>query len=244
MGEHSTYVCPVDVREVREAGTFDDFRDGLAQAILNLVIANEIGGVTRGVYVYGTSFARMSMLRSGWTNAFGGLIPLVIEDSSTPAQDVHMQLADILVQKAFPSNMPWNLYDSIKNELNAESVQTFDEYLQAVMTETFGNEIPEENLVPVPNPPVPSTINFKQDRVDNNPCTDGAGSSQDTSAECNTLRDRLDVLRKLNILIVQVDTTAMSFLLHYPDRKKDDQSNGPQVPLNYTLTPSGMVVDM
>ena len=67
---------------VRPVGTLEDFQNGLADTISSLVMANELGRTTRAMYIWGTSFVRLSLLRSDRPHTEKDAVFVVIEDQS------------------------------------------------------------------------------------------------------------------------------------------------------------------
>ena len=109
---------PVDVREIRAAGSLDDFKDGMGQALLNLFLAFNLGGTRIGLYVYGTTFVRLALIEIGMAcdNKPADEELIVVEDKGLSDHELGWSQAELprqFVQRDYRDNMPCRLYDPV-----------------------------------------------------------------------------------------------------------------------------------
>ena len=213
------FSAPSDVKEVRPIGSLDDFHIGLAQVILDLVMANELGRTSRGLYMYDTSFIRLSMLGADWPaeHSPAHKVHVVIEDKTITSGWTEEQVESLFVGD-YRDRIPWRLYDPIGRKIDPAGVATLEAYHKAVMFDFFGHDLPEDESAPKSGSFRPSRVDIAPDGIDKATPVNAAPS---TCAARITLRDRLDILHKLGVTILRVPPSLMDAVIDYEDHKKD-----------------------
>ena len=216
MGYDRPVIVPLDVREIRPSGTLYDFKDGLAQAILNLVIAHEVAETFHGLYIYGASFLRLSMigLWSPADNSTKEEIVVVVEDVTVGAAYKYQSVEDFLSED-FRAHMPWRLYDPKTKKLDPKGVAAFDAYNQSVVQVGLGHNLPEDKDEPVPTPFLPSGIVFNEDNAG---LYHQSRAHQMDSANWASLKVRIAALQLLKTDILRVSPSVMDDVIGYHSR--------------------------
>ena len=228
---------PVDVREIRPVGTLDDFQNGLAQAILNLVLARDVAGTAIGLYMYGTSFARLTLVNkySALDKKLAHELVILIEDKAIGKEPRAVSPEHFLVSD-FRPHMPWHLYDSTTKTLDPKGVAVFDAYNKRAIFVGMGHDVPQDHREPVPTPFRPSKIFLKKAKLDQlAPPKSANGSTETRPPRWINLRARIAALQLMKTDILRVSPSDMDVMIDSSIRQCGKRNWDPSG-LNWTMS--------